>query len=141
MYGFTVVDPGGNWLRISRRGDEEAGGSASTGLGRATEQAARLGDAKGDADLAIAVLDRGLHRYPDAGAVERVAALLYRAELAVRVGDGGEARDALVRARAIPLTDDERGGLAGDLVHTTELVDGMAGAAKAASETTPTDGS
>jgi hypothetical protein len=54
VYGVTVVDPGGNWLRISRRGDEEADGSASTGLGRATEQAARLGDAKGDADLAIA---------------------------------------------------------------------------------------
>lgn len=59
--GFSVVDPGGNWLRVSRSG----------------------------------VLDRGLARHSDAPAAEREEALLYRAELAVRIGDQATARAIL----------------------------------------------
>ena len=44
VYGFSVVDVGGNWLRISRIGDtEEAAENADAGLAKVLEVAARLG--------------------------------------------------------------------------------------------------
>ena len=44
--GFTVVDPGGNWLRISRMGDSEQQESDAQedGLAHIVSVAARLGD-------------------------------------------------------------------------------------------------
>jgi len=123
VYGFSVVDPGGNWLRVSRLGDrEDAPRSTERGLPRAMELAARLADAHGDEGMAIPVLDRALARAGDAPAVERVSALLYRAELAVRVDDIAGARDALERARALQLTPDEQRRVADDLARTIEIV-------------------
>ncbi|HEY3338086.1 MAG TPA: VOC family protein [Propionicimonas sp.] len=87
--GFTVVDPGGNWLRFYRSGvagDE----SPRTGLGRAIDVAARQGDAHGDEAQAIAILDAGLLRHPDAPPAEIFEALLYRAELKGRIGQNPE---------------------------------------------------
>jgi hypothetical protein len=59
--GFSVVDPGGNWLRVSGLGETEegAGEARTTGLVRVIENAARLGDAKGDDSAAAGILDRG----------------------------------------------------------------------------------
>ncbi|MFS0698956.1 hypothetical protein AB6N24_03180 [Cellulomonas sp. 179-A 4D5 NHS] len=57
-----------------------------SGLGRVIDVAARQGDARGDDAQAIAVLDAGLVRFPDAPPVEAFEALLYRAELKVRTG-------------------------------------------------------
>ena len=53
--GFSVVDPGGNWLRISRLGESEAEDSAekAEGLAQIVYVAARLGDAHGDEALAL----------------------------------------------------------------------------------------
>ena len=46
VYGFSVVDVGGNWLRISKTGDREAAPDATEpGLARSIEVAARLADA------------------------------------------------------------------------------------------------
>ncbi len=47
--GFSVVDPGGNWLRFSRQGDteEEAADERSTGLDRVVDNASRQADARG----------------------------------------------------------------------------------------------
>jgi hypothetical protein len=95
--GFTVVDPGGNWLRVSRAGDEEERAAGEKSLARVLEVAARQGDSHGDEHAAIAILDRGLARYPDAPPAEREEALLYRAELAIRTGDGATARSLLDR--------------------------------------------
>ena len=88
--GFTVVDPGGNWLRFYRSGATEDE-SHRTGLGRAIDVAARPGDTHGDEALAIAILDAGLLRHPDAPPAEIFEALLYRAELKGRVGQNPEA--------------------------------------------------
>jgi hypothetical protein len=93
--GFSVVDPGGNWLRVSRTGDREERAPVSRGLARVLEVAARQGDSHGDEQAAIAILDRGLARHPDAPAADREAALVYRAELAIRTGDHATARALL----------------------------------------------
>lgn len=83
--GFSIVDAGGNWLRFYRTVAAEDDGGR-TGLARVIDVAARQGDARGEDRQAIAVLDAGLLRYPDAPPVERVEALLYRAELCHRIG-------------------------------------------------------
>ena len=63
VYGFSVVDVGGNWLRISKTGDREAERDATEpGLSRAIEVAARLADAKGDDEQALKTLVAGLDR-------------------------------------------------------------------------------
>ena len=87
--GFTVVDSGGNWLRFYRSGATEDQ-SRRTGLGRVIDVAARQGDTHGDEALAIAILDAGLLRHPDAPPAEIFEALLYRAELKGRIGQNPE---------------------------------------------------
>ncbi|WP_223623977.1 hypothetical protein [Microbacterium sp. EST19A] len=86
--GFSVVDAGGNWLRFYRAptgNDEPEEADPRTGLARVIDVAARQGDARGDEAQGITVLDSGLIRYPDAPAAERFEALLYRAELKMRI--------------------------------------------------------
>ena len=125
--GFSVVDVGGNWLRVYKSGDteEEANAEQATGLAQRVLVAARLGDARGDDAAALKTLEGGIARYGDAPAVERARALLYRAELAVRLDDHALARSSLVGVRELELTDDERATIADDLAHTTELVSGQ----------------
>jgi transcriptional regulator with XRE-family HTH domain len=121
--GFSVVDPGGNWLRISKLGDSEADDARgkSKGLTGFLEVAARLGDSRGDEAQALATLETGLKRYPDARPLERARALLYRAELALRTGDGGLARASLDAALALEMSDDERALLSDESAYVAEL--------------------
>jgi hypothetical protein len=123
--GFTVVDPGGNWLRIYKLGDSEQEDSAekAEGLAQIIYVAARLGDAHGDDALALKTLENGLTRFPEAASVERVKALLYRAELAVRTKDAELARSSLTAAKLLELTEEERTALQEEFAHATELVD------------------
>jgi catechol 2,3-dioxygenase-like lactoylglutathione lyase family enzyme len=125
--GFSVVDPGGNWLRISKLGDteEDADHEKTTGLARVIDVAARLGDSKGDHVVAMRTLGNGLARFADAPAADRVRALLYRAELAVRMNDGVDASTSLNEAQAVELTDADRTVLESDVAHVTELVAGI----------------
>lgn len=83
--GFTVIDPGGNWLRFYRSGAAEDE-TPRTGLARVIDVAARQGDARGDEARAIAVLDAGLIRHTEAPPQDVLEALLYRAELKGRLG-------------------------------------------------------
>lgn len=124
---FSVVDPGGNWLRISRLDDNEgeAADEKSTGLARVIDNAARQGDARGDDPFALKLLENGLARFTDAPKVDRVRALLYRAELAVRTGDSSRAIESLSEALSLDLNDDERSAVATDIGHATELVEGL----------------
>ncbi|HEV7762110.1 MAG TPA: VOC family protein [Acidimicrobiales bacterium] len=130
--GFSVVDPGGNWLRISRRGDtEEAANAAArttTGLARVVENAARAGDAQGDHAGAARLLDNGLARFADAPPPDRVRALAYRAELAVRLADQAGADESLTEARSLAagLTAAEQATVADDLDHAAEVVASLA---------------
>lgn len=125
--GYSVVDPGGNWLRISKLGDieGEAEDETTTGLARVIDNAARQGDARGDDAFALKLLENGLAKYADAPGMERVQALLYRAELAVRIGDPSKAISSLGDARSIALTDDEQAAVADDMALTTELVQSL----------------
>ena len=122
--GFSVVDPGGNWLRIYRLGETEQEDSAekAEGLTQIIYVAARLGDAHGDEALALKTLENGLARFPDAEAVDLARAYLYRAELAVRTENHELARSSLSAAQSLELNDDERAALADEFAHVTELV-------------------
>jgi hypothetical protein len=127
VYGFSVVDVGGNWLRVSKAGEtEEESEEAEAGLAKITEVAARLGDAYGDDAAALKTLERGLSRYPEAPALDRARAMLFRAELAVRLGKRPLAQAWLAEAQAWGLSSDERDLIVGELAHTTELVAGIA---------------
>jgi hypothetical protein len=126
VYGFSVVDVGGNWLRVSKTGETEATtDGAEAGLAKIIDVAARLGDAHGDDAAALKTLESGLARYPQAPALDRARALLFRAELAVRLGKRPLAQSSLAEAQALGLSGDERGRIASELAHTTELVAGI----------------
>ena len=60
--GFTVIDPGGNWLRIYKLGDteEEASTEKAEGLAQFIKVAARLGDAHGDEAMALKTLETSI---------------------------------------------------------------------------------
>jgi catechol 2,3-dioxygenase-like lactoylglutathione lyase family enzyme len=122
--GFSVVDVGGNWLRISKAGDteEEANEEKASGLAQIVLTAARLGDAKGDDAAALKTLESGITRFKDAPAIDRVRALLYQAELAMRVNDHALAQSSLTAVEAISLTDEERTTIAEELARTMEIV-------------------
>lgn len=119
--GFSVVDPGGNWLRIYKLGDTEEEGKTE-GLAGIIEVAARLGDAHGDELVALKTLENGLKRFPEAAAIDLARAYLYRAELAVRTHNRELAQSSLAAARALELTDEERAVTAEEFTHATELV-------------------
>jgi catechol 2,3-dioxygenase-like lactoylglutathione lyase family enzyme len=127
VYGFSVVDVGGNWLRVSKLGDteDEEADSEQVGLAKILDVAARLGDAHGDDAKALKTLESGLARYPDAPLVDRARSLLFRAELAVRVGDPALAQASLDQARALKLDAELKTQLAEELAHTAELVAGL----------------
>lgn len=120
--GFSVVDPGGNWLRVYRRGDrEDAQDRPARGLAQVVRTAARQGDSRGDDAAAAAVLDAGLLRHADAPPVERVPALVYRAELAIRTGDHDGAVATLAEIRSLALDDRDRAVVAADLAVAAEI--------------------
>lgn len=123
--GFSVVDPGGNWLRIYKLGDTEEDDSAekAEGLAQILNVAARLGDAHGNEALALKTLESGLARFADAKAIDLVRAHLYRAELAVRVQDHTLARASLAAAKSLGLTEEEEAAVAEELAHVTELLE------------------
>lgn len=123
--GFSLVDVGGNWLRIYRLGDSEVATEEAkkpTGLAQILAVAARLGDAKGDEVQALKTLETGLKRYADAPMLDRARALLYRAELAVRLQDQALAEASLAAVHALVLHEDERATIADELKQTAELV-------------------
>jgi catechol 2,3-dioxygenase-like lactoylglutathione lyase family enzyme len=123
--GFSVVDPGGNWLRIYKLGDSEDEDSAekAEGLAQIIYVAARLGDAHGDEARALKTLESGLARFTNASSTDLARAYLYRAELAIRTKDYELARSSLTAAESLELTSDERAALGEEFAHMTELVD------------------
>ncbi len=123
--GFMVVDPGGNWLRISRQpteSDSDPDGKEGR-LARVVAAAARQGDSHGDEAAGIRMLEIGLARHADAPPVQRVPALVYLAELHVRTGDRDAAAAALAQVAEFDLSDTEREGLAADLASAAQLLD------------------
>jgi len=124
--GFSVVDPGGNWLRISSHSDTDGATEdepvASTGqLARVVAAAARQADSHGDETAGIRVLENGLARHADAPPAQRLPALVYLAELRFRTGEPDVAAALLDEVRALDLSAAEREALATDLATAAEL--------------------
>ncbi|MGW0801964.1 bleomycin resistance protein [Nonomuraea sp. NPDC002799] len=120
--GFSVVDPGGNWLRISGHkdtGDEPA--PAEGRLARVVATAARQADSHGDEEAGIRVLENGLARHADAPPAQRLPALVYLAELRLRTGAYDTAAALLGEVGALELSAAERESLAGELATAAEL--------------------
>ena len=118
--GFAVVDPGGNWLRISAHGDPGDQPPASR-LARAVAAAARQADSRGDEAAGIRVLENGLARHTDAPPAERLPALVYLAELRLRTGDRDAAAALLAEVATTDLSPAEREALATDLTTAADL--------------------
>jgi hypothetical protein len=109
--GFTVVDPGGNWIRIfhDTSATNDSTDEPASQLAKAMHSAVVLGDSKGDNRQAARILDSALIRHRGSAPVtDVVEALAYRAELALRTEDTMAARDALAQARALTLSEAER---------------------------------
>lgn len=79
--GFSVIDPGGNWIRINKATQEP---EARTPLARAVENAARQADARGDERQALKILEGALRRAEPSP--ERDEAEAFRDELLERLG-------------------------------------------------------
>jgi len=123
--GFSVVDPGGNWLRIYKLGETEQEDSAekAEGLAQIIYVAARLGDAHGDEAQALKTLENGLARFREtAAAMDLAKAYLYRAELAIRTKDHELAQSSLTAAKSLELTAEEEAALTDEFAHVNELV-------------------
>lgn len=121
LAGFSVVDPGGNWLRIYP--DATAADPAPLGgkLAQALDNAVVLADSHGDPAQAAKILDGALGRVADATTVERVEALAYRAELAFTLQDPERAAALLAELGGIQLTAADRERLAHTLAAVAEL--------------------
>lgn len=124
LSGFTVIDPGGNWIRIFADKAEPVEPVLSK-LAKSLRSAVVMGDSHGSDEQAVRILDIALERdQATAAPVDLVEALAYRAELAVRVDDEAGAREFLARAERVPLSDDERATLAGTLAGLRDLAAG-----------------
>ncbi|MGW2288304.1 VOC family protein [Streptomyces phaeochromogenes] len=124
--GFSVVDPGGNWIRFfPATEDKDAPDETSYPTGRLTkalENAIVLGDSKGDTHQAARILDATLTRErASAHPVELVETLVYRTELALRLDDAPRARALLTEVDGVPLGDGERARLTNTLAVAREL--------------------
>ncbi|MFD2471050.1 hypothetical protein [Amycolatopsis silviterrae] len=79
--GFTVIDPGGNWIRIHKAAKEP---EAQTKLAKALENAARQADARGDERQGLKILEGALKR-ANGDEPELPAVREYRDELVERI--------------------------------------------------------
>ncbi|MFG2050023.1 VOC family protein [Micromonospora sp. NPDC048935] len=108
--GFSVIDPGGNWIRVVQNvAETPAAATVPPGrLAKALANAVVQGDSRGDVQQAIRILDSALARpQPDDDPVAQVEVLVYRAELAMVLRDQETARQLLARAEAVVLSADE----------------------------------
>ena len=120
--GFSVVDPGGNWLRISRRSDTDDESAVPGGrLARVVAAAARQADSHGDEAAGIRILETGLVRHADAPPADRLPVLVYLAELRLRIGEPDVAAQLLADVSALELSASDRETLATELATTAEL--------------------
>ncbi len=112
--GFNVVDPGGNWIRISQPSAESndetskdtPAKSTATKLSRALHAADLLAE-HGDFAAAAKMLDAALAHDDPAPASQRVQALILRANVAINMNDLPLAHRLLIQMRQIVLTEEE----------------------------------
>ena len=118
---FSVVDPGGNWIRVASLKAGADDETRQSPLIRAIEAAMKVADGKGDPAQAAEVLDRALAKSADAAPADRIAALVYRAELALTLGDAEAARESLDAILGVEVTDADRSASQDDLERAEAL--------------------
>ncbi|MEV4379640.1 VOC family protein [Streptosporangium sp. NPDC049644] len=122
LAGFTVVDPGGNWLRIFPSSTDAIQQEPPAGrLATALRNAVVMGDSRGDHQQAAKILDGALARAQDPPSVDLVEALLYRAEMAIALSDRERAGELLTRVREMPLDASARERLSESLAGADDL--------------------
>ncbi|MFK0009527.1 hypothetical protein ACIQTZ_20995 [Paenarthrobacter sp. NPDC090520] len=122
--GFSVVDPGGNWIRFFHNTEaaDDSVNEPSSQLAKATQNAVVLGDSKGDTRQAARILDSTLTRHrATAPVTDLVEALVYRAELALRLGDSPQAGALLEEVATAELTGEQRKSLSEVLANAADL--------------------
>ena len=120
--GFSLVDPGGNWIRVTGGQRDDDTPPDPGRLARALADAVVLGDSHGDVDQAAKILGGAVRRHgDDAPTVELLEALAYLLELAIRRRDPAAAREALARIDALEPSDADRTAAAGALASIAEL--------------------
>ena len=122
--GFSVVDPGGNWIRIfhNTAAADDSTDEPSSQLAKAMRSAVVLGDSKGDTRQAARILDGALNRHRGSAPVtDLVEALVYGAELAMRLGDPARAGILLAEVAAAELTGEQRESLSEALANAADL--------------------
>jgi hypothetical protein len=124
MTGFSVVDPGGNWIRVTQRPAKitapvpEPAGPLAKALQNAVVQA----DSRGDHRRAARILDSALARPgADDDPVAQVEVLVYRAEVALALHDPDAAGEMLARADGVALTAAARQQLASTFEAAADL--------------------
>ncbi len=132
LTGFSLVDPGGNWIRVVQAHPADPidadGPKAADPLGRAVQNAVVLADSHGDHRQAAKILDGALRRDAEAAdPVDLVEALVYRAELALALDDAPTAATLLARVRATRLTDEQRRRLGAALSAVDDLTAALPG--------------
>jgi hypothetical protein len=108
--GFSIIDPGGNWIRVFQNpATMPTPEPAPAGrLAKALANAVVLADSKGDVGQAARILDSALARpQADDDPVAHVEVLVYRAELAMALHDREAATEMLARVEHIALNADE----------------------------------
>lgn len=125
LSGFSLVDPAGNWIRVTVQAPEEtpSGSVARTdGLARALADAIVFADSKGDVEQAATILSRAMGRStPDADAAAWVEAAAYLAELHVRRGEPERAAAQLAEIESLEMSDADRERAAQALADAAEL--------------------
>lgn len=121
---FSLIDPGGNWIRVHQLGQAADDADTTTAnrspLAKALGAALLLGESKGDHATAAKVLDSALAR-DGAAPADRVAALIYRAELAVNLADRDGAAHHLAVLRTVELDEASRAELGDEFARADEL--------------------
>ncbi|RLP94648.1 VOC family protein [Micromonospora sp. BL4] len=108
--GFSVIDPGGNWIRVVQNATAAPPPAATPEgrLAKALANAVVQADSRGDVAQAVRILDSALARpQADDDPVARVEVLVYRAELAMVLSDPETAAEMLERAEHVALSADE----------------------------------
>ncbi|MEO3930508.1 VOC family protein [Micromonosporaceae bacterium B7E4] len=108
MSGFSVIDPGGNWIRVFQSAPASPAPAPAGRLGKAMANAVVQSDSRGDARQAARILDSALARpEADDDPVALVEVLVYRAEVAMVLNDPATAVEMLARANRVSLSADE----------------------------------
>ncbi len=123
LSGFSVIDPGGNWIRVFNRPAAAGPTPAPAGrMAKAMANAVVQADSRGDARQAARILDSAL-AHPEAGddPAALVEVLVYRAEVAMVLNEPATAAEMLARVDRVALSTDEAERAADALEAATDL--------------------